>query len=246
MSVHTESLTCRTAPHLLLRSRATAGTGTGGWRLALPPSMTRSEIRSALRSRRRALGARDRARLSRAIALEVLRALGSSIRGRRIAAYAALPEEPDLSFALDELARRGARVYLPRIASYRQRRLAFAAAAGADRVNRYGITEPSRTAPTVRAVELDIVLVPLVGFDARGVRLGMGGGYYDRAFAFRRHRWHPSRPRLIGIAFACQQVEALPATSHDLRLDAVITERGLVRMVPGFRLFGYFGAAAPK
>ncbi|MGD9596861.1 MAG: 5-formyltetrahydrofolate cyclo-ligase [Steroidobacteraceae bacterium] len=190
--------------------------------------MNRSVLRSTLRARRRALGARERERLSRAIAREVVRTIGPQARGRRIAAYAALPEEPDLSAALAALARRGARLYLPRIASYRHRRLVFAQVSGAGAPNRYGIIEPPRSAGTVHPARLDIVLVPLVGFDAQGVRLGMGGGYYDRAFAFRRRR-ALSRPRLIGVAFACQQAGTLPAAGHDVRLDAVITERGLAR-----------------
>ncbi|MBV6424440.1 MAG: 5-formyltetrahydrofolate cyclo-ligase [Steroidobacteraceae bacterium] len=195
--------------------------------------MNRSLLRSALRAQRRALGTRERDRLSRAICREVVRAIGPRSRGRRIAAYAALPEEADLSAALSALAQRGARLYLPRIASYRHRRLVFARAGGAGTSNRYGIVEPPRSAPTLRAARLDIVLVPLVGFDRAGTRLGMGGGYYDRAFAFRRRRRAPSRPLLIGIAFACQQVDTLPAADHDIRLDAVITERGLIRTTHG-------------
>ncbi|HQX46122.1 MAG TPA: 5-formyltetrahydrofolate cyclo-ligase [Steroidobacteraceae bacterium] len=196
--------------------------------------MTRSELRRELRDRRRTLGAGERARLSRRISREVLKAIGPAPRGRRIAAYAALDEEVDVFAALATLARRGALLYLPRIASYRRRQLAFVGAAlagdaGELRTNRYGIAEPLPGAREVRAHRLDIVLVPLVGFDASGMRLGMGGGFYDRAFAFRRQRPAPSRPRLIGIAFACQQVDRLPAVAHDVYLDAVITEHGLIR-----------------
>lgn len=201
--------------------------------------MTHSELRRELRDRRRALGAGERARLSRRISREVLKAIGPAMRGRRIAGYAALDEEVDISAALAALARRGALLYLPRIASYRRRQLAFAGAAlagdafagdaGELRTNRYGIAEPLPGAREVRAHRLETVLVPLVGFDASGARLGMGGGYYDRAFAFRRQRTTPSRPRLIGIAFACQQVDRLPAATHDVYLDAVITEHGLTR-----------------
>lgn len=191
--------------------------------------MSRSELRRALRERRRALTAPVRAQLSRRICREVLKAIGPAPRGRHIAAYAALAEEPDISAALAALGRRGALLYLPRIANFRRRRLAFASAAGELRANRYGIVEPLPGAREVPAGRLDIVLVPLVGFDARGVRLGMGGGYYDRAFAFRRHARALSRPRLIGIAYACQQVDTLPAAAHDVHLDAVVTERGLTR-----------------
>ncbi len=191
--------------------------------------MNRSDLRRALRERRRALGEAQRTRLSRRICRELLKAIGPAARGRHIAAYAALPEEADLAVALAALDGRGAHLYLPRIRSYRRRQLAFASAAAGRRTNRYGIGEPAGTAREIRASQLDVVLVPLVGFDASGTRLGLGGGYYDRAFAFRRHRGALSRPRLIGIAFACQQVDALPSAAHDVRLDAVVTEHGFSR-----------------
>jgi 5-formyltetrahydrofolate cyclo-ligase len=72
-----------------------------------------------------------------------------------------------------------------------------------------------------------------VGFDARGVRLSMGGGFYDRAFAFRLWRkvWHA--PRLIGLAYSFQQVEGLVAAAHDVRLDAVVTEERIVQCAIG-------------
>src|SRR5207253_1457477 len=81
----------------------------------------------------------------------------------------------------------------------------------------------------LRARRLDVVFLPLVGFDAQGVRLGTGGGYYDRAFAFRRGRsaWHV--PRLVGLAYAFQQVERIAPAAHDVLLDAVVTDEGIIR-----------------
>ena len=103
---------------------------------------------------------------------------------------------------------------------------------GRQRVNRLGICEPEGSR-IIGARWLDLVFLPLVGFDTRGVRLGMGGGYYDRAFAFRRWRtaWHT--PRLVGLAYSFQQVEEIVAAPHDVLLDAVITDRGVVRCVTG-------------
>jgi len=80
---------------------------------------------------------------------------------------------------------------------------------------------------------LDVVFLPLVGFDAHGVRLGMGGGYYDRAFAFRRWRTAWRSPRLIGLAYSFQQVESLTAAAHDVRLDTVITEERIIQCAIG-------------
>jgi 5-formyltetrahydrofolate cyclo-ligase len=89
--------------------------------------------------------------------------------------------------------------------------------------NRYGIPEPAlSSASLIDAEQMTLVVVPLVGFDARGQRLGMGGGWYDRTFAFRQER--PAPPWLVGAAFAAQQIERLNAASWDVGLDAVCTE----------------------
>ena len=82
----------------------------------------------------------------------------------------------------------------------------------------FGTLAPSELAPKV---EPDIVLMPLLGFDKRGTRLGYGGGYYDRTLE-RLSR----RPRLVGIAFAAQEFEDSPREAHDVPLDVIITEKG--------------------
>jgi 5-formyltetrahydrofolate cyclo-ligase len=148
--------------------------------------MTRSELRRALRDRRGALGAAGRARLSRSISREVLKAIGPATRGRRIAGYSALDEEVDISAAIATLVRRGALLYLPRIESYRRRQLAFASTAftgtaGELRPNRFGIPEPAPGARRIRTQQLDVVLMPLVGFDTRGARLGDFGSHAPAA-----------------------------------------------------------------
>jgi len=100
------------------------------------------------------------------------------------------------------------------------------------RVNRLGIEEPAGSR-SIGARWLDVVLLPLVGFDARGLRLGTGGGYYDRAFEFRRWRTSWQAPRLVGLAYAFQQVDAIVRAPHDVLLDAVVTEEGVVRCTTG-------------
>ena len=82
----------------------------------------------------------------------------------------------------------------------------------------FGTLAPSELAPRA---EPDIILMPLLGFDKRGTRLGYGGGYYDRTL-----EQLAKRPRLIGIAFAAQELEDVPRDSHDIPLDMVITEQG--------------------
>ena len=89
--------------------------------------------------------------------------------------------------------------------------------------NRYGIPEPDVDPDdALPASEMALLVLPLVGFDARGARLGMGGGWYDRSLAFRHAR--PAPPWLVGAGFAVQQVDALPLEAWDVRLDAVCSE----------------------
>ena len=96
--------------------------------------------------------------------------------------------------------------------------------------NHYGIPEPD-LAPTSQLAppDLDIVLVPLLAFDRRGTRLGAGGGYYDRSFAFLKDRTGPARPRLIGVGYDFQELDSLPAEAWDVPLDAVVTETRTLR-----------------
>ena len=89
--------------------------------------------------------------------------------------------------------------------------------------NRYGIPEPDLSPDSLlEASALSLAVAPLVGFDGQGHRLGMGGGWYDRTFAFRHERAAP--PWLVGAAFAAQRVDALGAQAWDVPLDAVCTE----------------------
>ena len=75
---------------------------------------------------------------------------------------------------------------------------------------------------------LDIVLVPLLAFDRRGTRLGSGGGYYDRSFAFLHGQARPHRPLLVGVGYAFQEVESLPAAAWDVALDYIATDAELI------------------
>ena len=204
-------------------------------RVALPESssgIARRQLRASLIARRRSVPARERQRASLLVAHNVDRAL--QLRSHwRIAVYAALPDELD-SAPLIALAReRGCRLYLPRIDRRRaSRAMQFVEMRGPLRRNRLGIAEPEAAA-TIGARWLDVVFLPLVGFDRRGLRLGTGGGYYDRAFAFRRWRsaWHA--PRLVGLAYAFQQLEHITAAAHDVPMNVVVTEEGIIRCATG-------------
>ena len=88
----------------------------------------------------------------------------------------------------------------------------------------FGTLAPSELAPRV---EPDIVLMPLLGFDRRGTRLGYGGGYYDRTL-----ERLSKRPKLVGIAFSIQELEDIPRDAHDVPLDTIVTETGVRHFEP--------------
>ena len=205
-------------------------------RVALPDASVagaRRSLRASLRAKRREVSAAERARAARQVARHADRELHLRF-GQRIGIYAATAEELDTSELIALALRRGCRVYLPRIdrrarvCTMRFVQLAQGPPRRPLRINRFGITEPEG-AELASVRLLDVVFLPLVGFDSCGTRLGMGGGYYDRAFAFRHLRsvWHA--PLLIGIAYALQEVQCIAPAAHDVPLDWVITERGIIR-----------------
>jgi 5-formyltetrahydrofolate cyclo-ligase len=205
-------------------------------RVALPDSTSRSaarrSLRASLNARRRQVPPQQRLHAAQLVARNVDRALGLQSHWR-IAAYAALPWELDSAPLIALAESRGCRVFLPCIGRRRaSRAMRFVPMQGPLQDNRLGIAEPQGT-EVLAARWLDVVFLPLVGFDRSGVRLGSGGGFYDRAFAFRQLRsvWHA--PRLIGLAYAFQEVASIGAAAHDVLMDAVVTEAGFIQCTTG-------------
>jgi len=199
--------------------------------LNTPPG-ARGVLRASLLRRRREVRPGERAHAAHLVAQNVERYLHLKA-GWRVAVYASLPSELDSRPLIDLARGRGCRVYLPRIERSRaSRSMRFIEMRGSLRRNRLGIEEPT-VDEAVGARWLDMVFLPLVGFDRHGLRLGTGGGFYDRAFAYRRWRgtWHT--PPLIGVGYAFQQVERIAPEAHDVRMDAVITEQGIIRCSTG-------------
>jgi 5-formyltetrahydrofolate cyclo-ligase len=195
------------------------------------PLSARSSLRASLRALRRSIPPAERRRAATRVARNADREL--HLRpGWRVAAYWATAEELDAAALIALAERRGCRVFLPQIERRRLgRRMRFLESTGRHRANRYGIPEPEGP-QFVSPRCLDVVFLPLIGFDRSGMRLGAGAGYYDRAFAFRRIRtaWHA--PLLVGIGFALQEVARLAPAAHDVPLDLVITEREVIRCAP--------------
>jgi len=191
-------------------------------------------IRARMRAQRAALPAAERIEAARGLAAR-LEALPEFLTDQRVAGYWAGDGELPLAMVLPPLMARGQQFHLPVVTGPRATPLRFAPwRPGAAIVqNRFGIPEPE-VAPELMLPgdRLELVLLPLVAFDRRGWRLGMGGGYYDATFAFLREGERPREPLLVGIGYAFQEVERLDAGAHDVRLDFICTERELIECAP--------------
>jgi len=124
---------------------------------------------------------------------------------------------------LRKFAAAGAKLALPAIAG-RGKPLIMRAYTFGDELARgqWGIREPK---PQARAVDPDILIVPLACFDRAGHRIGFGAGYYDMTINALRAK---KAITAIGVAFATQEIPQVPATERDARLDLVLTERELI------------------
>ncbi len=199
-----------------------------------PPHKMQSlpALRVQLRSQRRLI----RPQMQRAHAISVAKRLAATqpvLNATRIAFYWPADGELDPRPLMRMICGKGKQCYLPvlspiRIGRYRGR-LWFARHLTAARMrsNRFGIPEPTvRGRHLLRPLALDVLIIPLVGFDAQCHRIGMGGGFYDRTLAYLSKRKYWKRPRLIGVAHECQRLERIEPRTWDVALDAVVTEAG--------------------
>ena len=178
-------------------------------------SQSKSDLRLAARETRRTLAHPDFtaaiARHAEALPIQT----GSIVGG-----YHALPDEADPALLLERLVELGCHIAYPRVAG-KNLPLEFHRVPDGEVLapGAFGIHEPLDSWPRAKP---DLLLVPLLAFDASGQRLGYGGGFYDRTLA----KWNVPA---IGIAYAGQEVASLPSTAHDRTLDMILTEQGLRR-----------------
>jgi 5-formyltetrahydrofolate cyclo-ligase len=183
----------------------------------ISPARSKAELRAAALAARDALSAAQRA-----IAAEAVGERGVPIEllpNMIVSGYAPIRSEIDPMPLLLKLAAQGARLAMPTVTA-RGQSLVFRAWSPQDRMvlGALGIPEPS---PAAAEVIPDVMLVPLAAFDQLGHRIGYGAGHYDRSLA---HLRKSKAITAIGIAFAAQEIEAVPALSHDVPLDYVLTE----------------------
>jgi 5-formyltetrahydrofolate cyclo-ligase len=181
-------------------------------------TLSKGDLRAAALARRDALSGEQRAAAAQAIATRGLPFEIAS--GMIVSGYSPIRSEIDPTPLMQKIAAQGARLALPAVMA-RGQSLKFRAWSPNDRLllGPLGIPEPS---PAAAEVVPDIMLVPLAAFDRLGHRIGYGAGHYDYTFA---HLRKMKAVTGIGLAFAAQEIKAVPALSHDVALDYVLTER---------------------
>jgi 5-formyltetrahydrofolate cyclo-ligase len=187
------------------------------------PKSLKKLLRNEALARRDALALDYRIEMSLQIAETGAREL-DLVPGETVSAFMPMRSEVDVRPLMAAMALKGGRICVPAIldkTTIEFRELVR----GAPLIDMgFGTVGPG---PEAAVLEPALMLVPLAAFDAMGNRIGYGAGYYDRAIA--RLRDGGPTPRLVGIAFDCQQVEAVPFEPHDIPLDAILTESGLRR-----------------
>lgn len=192
---------------------------------------SRQALRERLREKRSSISLKEQKETSRKIASHVT---SSNVfnSARNIAFYLAVNAEADPSSIQNNTYTPKKQFYLPTLAKDENQGLLFAPANQDSQytLNRFNIPEPDcSSGELITGEKLDLVIVPLVGFDKSGNRLGMGGGYYDRSFAFTNSLTAPAKPILMGFAYAFQEVDTLKEESWDVRLDYIATDVGLFK-----------------
>lgn len=189
----------------------------------MTPKDLKKQLRKEALAHRDALDPLWRIEASLAIA-ETVRAVVDVGPGDIVSGFWPMRSEVDIRPAMFALRERGARLCLPAILD-RETIVFRELVRGAALVDMgFGTAGPGEGAEVLSPT---VMLVPLAAFDRRGHRIGYGAGYYDRAIARLQAGGHA--PRLIGIAFDCQQVERVPDEPHDVIIPEILTESGLRR-----------------
>lgn len=192
-----------------------------------PAPLSRPQLRRMLRRARRALTARQQRRAAHGLYRQLAQHPVWR-RAQHISLYLPTDGEIDPRLLLRAAQRRGKATYLPVLSAWPRTKMVFQRVRPGEKLkpNRFRILEPRvNVARQRKAWALDLVLLPLVGFDETGGRLGMGGGFYDRSLAYlaRRKSWR--KPTLLGLAHECQKVEKLDQASWDVPLQGTVTDR---------------------
>lgn len=184
----------------------------------------RAAIRIEMRDKRKAIAESARTRAAEDLAYAAERA-GLLAGARKTAIYIENDGELPTGKLIESLRSKGSEIYLPSTHPTEPRTMEFRLWRAGEQLvqGRYGIFEPAEGSEVIDPAELDIIFVPLVAFDAKGNRIGMGGGYYDTLLA--KFKELGRGPLPVGIAYEEQMVHELPKETWDMPLPAILTPR---------------------
>lgn len=188
--------------------------------MTAPPTPSQAHLRMVLRQRRDALTPEQCQAHAQAICKHLL-AHPFYAQAKTIGAYWAVGNEVNLSAFIEHALADDKRIALPRINNTAMQFHVYTPEH--TDTNTYGITEPLASCQVIPQSEMSAVIMPLVGFDTHGHRIGMGGGFYDRYFSGQQAAIRPIR---LGVAYEAQRAENFDVNEWDIHPHAVITERG--------------------
>ena len=184
-------------------------------------SQTKAALRLRAKEARALLSPEDVAAYSASIEEKLLGLLDGFTT---VMVYAAKAPEAETKNLIAALNRRGVRVVVPIIERDTcSLRLSYLPDPSVLVPSTFDVPEPIGHELPARPGDVEAVVIPMLAFDAEGNRLGYGAGYYDRFL----HRY--PHPKKIGIAFSCQQAERIPADENDVKMDYIVTEKGIIR-----------------
>lgn len=195
--------------------------------------MNRNQLRKHMRKQRRAVSNDEHKQAAYCLRAN-LKSLAVFRSAKTVGLYLQSDGEIDPSLALRWAWAVGKVCYLPILSPWDDRPMAFGQVWPHTQFapNKFGIPEPlCARKELIKANQLDCVLMPLVAYDDEGNRLGMGGGYYDRALAFSLRHPVYRRPKLIGLAHHFQKVEQLPFESWDVPIDGIVTDQEVRKFI---------------
>jgi len=183
--------------------------------------LTASQRSNALKARR-SMSTQDRATASENISEKVIHS-HEFFAANSVACYLPMKDEVDSAMVIERAWRANKRVFCPVIGNHGDMIFRRLTRETILQRSNFGLWEPTNS-DSISPQQLDLVITPLVAFDDENNRIGMGGGYFDRCFAFLKKNKQWKRPKLMGVAFACQKVEEIHANPWDIPLYSVMSD----------------------
>jgi len=182
-----------------------------------------NSLRTKIKEKRSQLSSESLKFLAQAILNNIQRSISLKDYST-IATYFSVNQEADTADLNRYLWEQDKKLFLPKIKS----KELFFSAYDIDQtlsLNAFNIPEPVNEEALITAEEFDLMFIPLVAFDTKCNRVGMGGGYYDKTLSFIKHIEDTKKPKLVGLAYELQKVEQIEKNDWDIPMDVIITEK---------------------